>query len=147
MTTLIMRRKGNTLVPVSPYDEETLGEVAQDKDLTVKITRNRSWRQNRLYHALVQKVAENHPHYRSSKPLEMWLKLRMGYVDDVLLHDGQVMPILSSTSFASMGQDEFQKFFNEALTILVEEVLPGVDRDDLIKEVEAMTGLEVPCAF
>lgn len=147
MTTLIMRRKGNTLVPVSPYDEETLGEVAQDKDLTVKITRNRSWRQNRLYHALVQKVAENHPHYRSSKPLEMWLKIRMGYVDDVLLHDGQVMPILSSTSFASMGQDEFQKFFNEALTILVEEVLPGVDRDDLIKEVEAMTGLEVPCAF
>ena len=147
MTTLIMRRKGNALVPVSLYDEETLGDVAQDKDLTVKITRNRSWKQNRLYHALVQKVAENHPHYRSSKPLEMWLKLRMGYVDDVLLHDGQVMPILSSTSFASMGQDEFQKFFNEALTILVEEVLPGVDRDDLIREVEAMTGLEVPCAF
>lgn len=147
MTTLIMRRKGNALVPVSPYDEETLGEVAQDKDLTVKITRNRSWKQNRLYHALVQKVAENHPHYRSAKPLEMWLKLRMGYVDDILLHDGQVMPILSSTSFASMGQDEFQKFFNNALTILVEEVLPGVDKDALIKEVEAMTGLEAPCVF
>ena len=71
----------------------------------------------------------------------------MGYVDDILLHDGQVMPILSSTSFASMGQDEFQKFFNEALTILVEEVLSGVDRNNLVKEIEAMTGLEVPCVF
>jgi hypothetical protein len=39
-----------------------------------------------------------------------------------------------------MGQDEFKLFFSAALDVIVSEVIPKLDKDELIKEVEDMVG-------
>jgi hypothetical protein len=41
-----------------------------------------------------------------------------------------------------MGQDEFKKFFDVALDIIIAEVIL-VDRRDLIREVEDMVGFKL----
>jgi hypothetical protein len=84
-------------------------------------------------------VVDNHPYYLRPEQLVEWLKVRLGYVEEVMFHDGGMMTKVSSISFSSMGQDDFQKFFNLALHVIISEVVP-IDRDQLLKEVEAVLG-------
>ena len=71
-----------------------------------------------------------------------WLKIRLGYVDEIMFHDGSMMTKVSSISFASMGQDEFQKFFNLALYVIATEVVP-ISREELLGQLEAVIGEKV----
>ena len=141
--TITMRRQGTKLVPVSMVDEEALGEIPEGKDLTVSVARQRSTRQHRFFWALLNKVCENHDTYRRGEQLLLWLKIRMGYVENVQFHDGGVCWIPQSISFNSMDQIEFKKFFDAALDVIVNEVIPDLDRDELIREVEQMLGFRL----
>ena len=141
--TIIMRRSGDRLVPVAEWERERLLEIPEGRDLTVKITRTRSARQHRLFWALMQLVVINHPYYVRAEQLVEWLKIRLGYVEEVMFHDGQMLTKVSSISFGTMGQDAFQKFFNMALDIVTTEVLAGTSREDLLKELEEMLGEKV----
>jgi hypothetical protein len=42
-----------------------------------------------------------------------------------------------------MGQDEFGKFLNAALDLIVEEVIPGITIDELLFEVQKMVGISI----
>jgi hypothetical protein len=137
---LYVRRKGTHLVPCSLADEEALMEYAEGKDLAVTLHRPRSNRQHRFFWAILQKVCQNHDVYRRPEQLLVWLKIRLGYVEEVQLHGDQVWWQTKSISFNSMGQDEFRKFFDAAIDCIVAEIIPGMDRDDLIGEVEVMLG-------
>ena len=141
--TIIMRRSGDRLVPVAEWERERLLEIPEGRDLTVKITRTRSARQHRLFWALMQLVVINHPYYVRAEQLVEWLKIRLGYVEEVMFHDGQMLTKVSSISFGTMGQDAFQKFFNMALDVVTNEVLAGTSRDELLKELEEMLGESV----
>ena len=141
--TIIMRRSGDRLVPVAEWERERLLEIPEGRDLTVKITRTRSARQHRLFWALMQLVVINHPYYVRAEQLVEWLKIRLGYVEEVMFHDGQMLTKVSSISFGTMGQDAFQKFFNMALDIVTTEVLAGTNREDLLRELEQMLGEKI----
>ena len=140
--TLIMRRHGDKLSPVTEWDRERLLEIPEGKDLSVKLSRSRSSKQHRLFWALMQIVVDNHAYYLRPEQLVEWLKVRLGYVDEVMFHDGRLLTKVSSISFASMGQDEFQKFFNLALYVILTEVAP-MGREQLLHEIEAVLGEKV----
>jgi hypothetical protein len=142
MKDLILRRSGDKLVPVTEWDREALLEIPEGRDLTVKVSRTRSAKQHRLFWALMQIVVDNHPFYLRSEQLVEWLKIRLGYVDEIMFHDGSIMTKVSSISFAAMGQEGFQKFFNLALYVIITEVVP-IDREQLINELEAVIGEKV----
>ena len=114
--TLIMRRSGDKLVPVTEWDREHLLEIPEGKDLSVKTSRSRSSKQHRLFWSLMKIVVDNHPYYLRPEQLVEWLKVRLGYVEEVMFHDGGMMTKVSSISFSSMGQDDFQKFLTAKLT-------------------------------
>ena len=138
--TIYVRRKGNSLHPCSQADEDALKEFAEGKDLSCTLTRPRSSRQHRFFWALLQKICHNHEVYQRPEQLLLWLKIRLGYVEEVRFHGDQTWWVAKSISFNSMGQDEFRKFFDAAIDCIVAEIIPGMDRDDLIREVEVMLG-------
>ena len=137
---LTMRRRGLKLEPVTPYEEDLLAGIPEGKDLTVEIKRSRSLRQNKFFWALLRKVVENHAEYFTAEQLMLWLKVRLGYVDEVKFHDGGTFFVAKSTSFNAMGQDEFRKFFDQVLTLIATEVIVGINKIELVREVEAMVG-------
>ena len=116
-----MRRSGDKLVPVTEWDRDHLLEIPEGKDLSVKTSRSRSSKQHRLFWSLMKIVVDNHPYYLRPEQLVEWLKVRLGYVEEVMFHDGGMMTKVSSISFSSMGQDDFQKFFNLALHVIIFE--------------------------
>lgn len=136
----MLRRSGDRLVPVTEWDREQLLEYPEARDLTVRISRTRSAKQHRLFWALMQKSVENHPYYLRPEQLVEWLKIRLGYVEEIMFHDGQMLTKVSSISFGAMGQDDFRKFFDLAVHIIVTEVLTGTHTDDLLREIEQMLG-------
>jgi hypothetical protein len=64
-------------------------------------------------------------------------------VEEVKFHGEKVWWVAKSISFNSMSQDQFRKFFDDSMDCIVTEVLPGVHRDDLIREVEGMIGFKL----
>lgn len=140
---IIMRRKAAKLEPVTEVDRELLLDIPEGADLSVRVSRPRSPRQHRLFWALLQVVVDNHEYYQRPDQLLEWLKVRLGYVDETVWHDGQVWFKTKSISFAAMGQDQFRKFFTDVLDAIVSEVIEGMDRDALLSEISAMLGEDI----
>ena len=137
---IIMRRKGAKLEPVTEVDRELLLDIPEGADLTVRVSRSRSPKQHRLFWALLQLVVDNHDYYKRPEQLLEWIKVRLGYVEETVWHDGQVWFKTKSISFASMGQDQFRKFFTESLDAITAEVIEGIDRDAILTEMSMMLG-------
>lgn len=139
-----VERAGTVFVPASAYDLDLMRRLPVAVDLAVDVSAShRSGRQHRLYWALLQKVVENSDHYASPDALSIWLKIRLGYVDDVVFHDGTVHYQTKSLAFHKMDQGEFNLFFNRVVDVLVTEVLPGINRGELMHSVEEMLGISI----
>jgi hypothetical protein len=143
MEPLYVKRKGAALVPCSLSDEEALFELPEGKELKVTLSRQRSSRQHRFFWALLQKVCTNHETYHKPDQLLLWLKVRLGYVEQVHFHGDQFFWTTKSISFKAMPQDEFRKFFDAAMDCIVTEIIPGMAAEDLIHEVEEMLGFSL----
>lgn len=137
MASLLLIRKGNTLVPadrMAEQDMETLG----DKPVLVDVRKPRSLGHHRLMFSLLRKVVENTPSPISEDALLSWIKVRVGHVEYVPLAFGKSYAAPASISFAKMDQAAFNTFFEQAVTLICEEVIPGLDRAGLMEEVMAM---------
>jgi hypothetical protein len=140
-TEIQMRREFSRLVPATPYDLEQLEQLPQRKTVKVVVTQARSLPHQRFYWALLGHVCKAHPIYKRSEQLHLALKFTLGYIDHLKLHTGQVVPIVSSTSFAKMDQPAFKLFFDSALELMLREIVPDVRRKDLLAPVEQMLGM------
>ena len=140
---LVVRREFSRLVPVSSRDWDLLQQFPAGVEFAAQLSRPRSLRQHRFFWALLSKVIENHPHYTRPEQLLLWLKTKLGYVDEVVSHEGGVLMRVSSISFDSMDQDKFKQFFNAAVDVILIEILPTTTRDELLREVENMLGLRL----
>jgi|APFre7841882654_1041346.scaffolds.fasta_scaffold190935_2 hypothetical protein len=140
---IYVRKRGNKLEPCALVDEEALEQFPEGKDLSVTVSRIRSTKQHRFFWAFLNKICENHDTYQRAEQLLLWLKIRLGYVEQVHFHDEQVWWTPQSISFNAMGQEEFRKFFNAALDVIVAEVIPGLNTEELIVEVEKMLGFRL----
>ena len=141
--TFYMRRKGGRLEPCSLMDEEALNEFPEGKDLSVTVKRSRSLKQHRFFWGLLNKVTDNHEAYHKPEQLLLWLKIRLGYVDEVKFHNEEIWWVAKSISFNAMGQDEFRKFFDSSLDLICGEIIPNMDKSALIYEVEEMLGFKL----
>ena len=76
--------------------------------------------------------------YPTTDHLHKAIKGALGYFSEVKLPDGKVFQVVDSIAFESMDQDEFQKFYNKAVDLIVTQVVPNLNREDLVREVERM---------
>lgn len=97
----------------------------------------RSGKRNRWFHACLSVVAEalSDPAW-TAEGLKMVLKLKTGLVDRYRIN-GEIVEVPRSTAFQSMTEDEFAGFCDRAVRVIVTEILPGVEREDLLREIES----------
>lgn len=146
-TELIVRRELNRLVPVTAYDSELLSAIPLGKDLNAKLSAKRSLKQNQFYWCVLGKVVESHPFYMSSKAVHMAIKTRLGLVEEIKFHDGRMITVVSSTAFDVMDATEFRGVFDNAIEVILSEILPGITRQELLGEAEQMFGASYETVF
>jgi hypothetical protein len=133
MDVCLTKRYG-VLVPATKQDEELLGDVKSGETVRVKVTRPRNPYHHRKMFALLNLVLENSD-FRSIDHLLTDLKVRVGHYEEYITADGAMVFIPKSISFASMGQAEFNVFYNRVLNTVIENYMP-MDADDLERQVE-----------
>jgi hypothetical protein len=144
---ILMRPKDGrvALIPATAHDmEEFTSAISPGADVRAVLTQSRSLPEHRFYWGLLGKVVENHPFYKSTRPLHIWLKVKMGIVDKIECHDGRVLMHVGSTSFEKMDGIKFHQYLKTSIDLIVMEVLPGIKRQDLIRAVEEMLGMTIP---
>lgn len=141
VTVFLERRPYGGLMPRMECDAEALAAYPVGMPLRAEIAKpSRSAKAERWYRALLKKVAdgigENDP-----KVLHTDLKFRTKRVRGYSLRGGEthILPI----SNADMDYGEFRRYLDDALDVLLADIVPGMKRADLIAEVEAMTGTKL----
>ena len=137
---ILMQRRGAFLAPYAAADGEAIERFPGQKVLKVRVSQPRSLPQHRLYFGLLDKVAENLDQDVTGDDLHEWVKLKLGYVTPIRLRTGEIVEVPKSIAFDKMPQDEFQRFFNDAKTLVIEGFLPRINRAALDREVREMVG-------
>lgn len=140
---ILTRAENMRLVPTTAGDQEMIAGLPGHKTFLAKLTSAsvRSVQQNKFYWALLGKVVENSEHYTSSTGLHFFLKVRLGYVEEIQFHDGRMVMRVASTSFERMDDLDFKPYLDGAISVIVTEIIPGLPRNRLISEIEAMLGI------
>lgn len=124
-----------------PYDAEALKVMQKWKIgdvVAATVKRPRSVQHHRKLFAMLQLVWEGtavQDTYPRVENLLDALKLAMGHCEPVSLPDGTTAMKIKSIAFESMGQDEFNAFYDQAVDIVVERLVPHLNREDLERQV------------
>jgi hypothetical protein len=78
--------------------------------------------------------------YASPRALAKAIEVVLGHFDAIKLPDGRVITDIHSLSFDSMNQERFAEFYSGAIDMIVTEIIPHINREDLEREVERMIG-------
>lgn len=132
----------NGLVPLDDNDLSNYRKLKLESDVRVQITQPRNIKFHRKLFALLQLVIENMPDrlranrgIHSVEALLAALKIDMGYFSTVKI-DGRNLIKLKSISFAKMDEAQFSRFYDLAVTDILNNYLPGTNRNALLREVE-----------
>lgn len=143
MVEFIGIREHSRIVAATPADLEELDKVRAGRPLHVAVSYDRSSRHNRWFHKLLAVVADGIGEHPAVLKLE--LKYSAGLVNAVFMSKlfGRHIDF-KSTAFDKMDESEFTAFRVLAVEIIFRDILPGVRRQDVYRQVEDLTGEACP---
>jgi hypothetical protein len=142
-----MFKSGNALQAADQAAIDAMRKIPEGAHLTVKVSIPRSLRQHRLLFALLNVVCDAQPEpkvfLRPENLLEA-IKLATGHVRETKDIKGKSYIVPDSISFARLDQAAFTQFFDAAIRVILENVLPNVQKSDLEREVYGMLNEPMP---
>lgn len=137
---ILLRRQGRFLLPVDAVTEAFLERLPQGKTLRARdITQPRSRPRNRLYWALLHLTSDNLTDVPASS-LHEWLKVRLGITVAIPLKNGKTDYVPGSIAFDAMSEEDFAPYLDRVVTLLTEEILPGLGKQDVLDMAREMVG-------
>ena len=136
MTKFIARKRLGSLFPVDQIGEDCLRKIKTDDLVQVEVRRPRNIQHHRKFFALLVLVHENQSRYASVEELLDAIKVHVGHCETMFLRDGTEVKRPKSIAFHKMNQYEFDDFYKRVLDVVASEIIPGIQKDDLRREVE-----------
>jgi hypothetical protein len=142
MAKLYLKRTLNGFTPDDAASVELARKYKVGDVYAADVRKERSGKMHRRYWKLLSVVLENSDQFQDIETLHDYLKLRTGHCTPIANKvTGEVFLIPKSISFSAMDQTAFEDFFRRVTTVICEDVIPGLDADDLVHEVEKLLGL------
>jgi hypothetical protein len=135
-TEIWLKRSVDHLVPANAQSLELMRQIKDDRWVLASIRNPRNVKHHRKYWALIQAVFPHQDTWPTLKSFQRQMKKALGHGEWVTSKDGRREFIEDSIGFASMDQTEFEEFYKRAVEVILTRVLPGVDSDDLAREVD-----------
>lgn len=133
-------------VPLDDNDWEQKKLLRIGSDVRCTISQPRNIKFHRKFFALLTITFDNLPetiqgrtNITSIESLLSAIKIDLGYFDTVNIK-GREIARLRSISFAKMSEQDFERFYNLAITDILSNYLCGTDRQALIDEVRQFIG-------
>lgn len=129
------------LFPSDKRSIEALQKWEMGDIVVADVRRPRNPKHNAKFWVLMQTVWEStevQDRYANPRALAKAIELALGYFDTVKLPDGTVGYAIHSLNFESMAQDEFANFYSQAIDVIVTQLVPNLNREDLERQVMEM---------
>lgn len=137
---VIMRRGLRGLEPDNDLSRQAMSKLKLGGAVRVEIKRPRNLAWHRRYWALISLIADNTERY-VPEDIHALLKLRCGCRRLIVDSQGpQWVP--DSISFNRMSHEEWVTFWNRVVDYVCAELLPGVSKDTLARELADLVGVE-----
>ena len=133
---ILMRRTlSGHLAPVDDMGREVMDRVGTSGPVMVEIRKPRNVGHHRKFFALLSLIYQNQSRYKSVEELLDAMKVMLGHCIVMRLRNGREVAVPKSIAFHTMDQIAFDEFWERAVKLVCEEILPRVSRVDLEREI------------
>ena len=139
MKARLMRRNAG-FFPESPIDEDNLKRIKPGQTIEVEYKKPRNPQFHRKFFALLGVVLDNQDRHDSIDSLLIELKLQMAHYDLHVTMGGKSIYIPKSIAFHRMDDDEFAKFYDRALTVILKRFIQGATAAEINRQVDEIVG-------
>ena len=135
---LFMKVRSGGLFPIDPKGLKHMGKLKEGDIVRCSPpSRPRNIGHHRKYWALCQLIAD-HSQIETAELVSDVLKVKTGHSHFVQTKSGEGLTFPKSISFAAMDQNAFDDFWDRCVRYVVTDLLPGVQRADLEREIQDM---------
>ena len=128
--------KDFTFKPQSEYDHQLVAHLKAGSRVRLDVTEFRSLPRNSYYWVILQVVVENSECFATKEALHKTLLLACGVVEPIIDLDGEIVMAPASTAFDKMPEGEFKAYFDKAMQLISQRIIPGLDLNTLLKEAD-----------
>lgn len=129
----LFRRAALSLVPASKEAREIFAAIKEGATVFIEIWSPRNMAQHRKYFAVLRNVVEATGKWTSQEHLRKDVLLALHRYDEhVSALTGEVVKVPHSMAVASMPKDEFERLYDDTITLLTEAL--GADPEMLTQE-------------
>lgn len=134
---IFLKKHMNSLFPADEEATEFLKGVKSGVVFSAEIRRPRNYENHKRYFSLLNLVVENQENFKNVEQLKEAIKFELRHTEMMRKMDGTFIEVAKSINFASMNEHDFQIFFSKSIDVVIQHILPGIDKEDLINEVLA----------
>lgn len=138
------------LAPATDEAVEALSKVPMGSPVNASISRPRNGKFHRKFFALLDVAYQNHewPEVQTQwgkakcnrELFRKYVIVRAGHYEPALTPKGEVRAEPKSISWAKMGEDEFDRLYNDVLNVILAEFLTNWKDGDVEKAVNILLG-------
>lgn len=109
------------LVPSGHHDQTEFDKLRQGSEYKVDARKARNPDHHRKGFALINLIFDSQEKYTTIEHLLTELKLRVGWYEEHVRMNGEMVLIPKSISFADMDQTQFEEFYDRVTQIAIED--------------------------
>lgn len=131
------------LVPLYDSDYDLKKRLRVGSIVKCKVSNPRNYEHHKKFFALVRLTFDNLPsnlaeYFKVHNEEDMLRRFKrdLGYFKTSLNERGEKEIEYKSISFSAMEQHEFERFYNQCIDLVLYKYIKGIDKEDLITEIE-----------
>ena len=140
--TVWMKKQGDSFVPTDVDGRKLLGSIQENVMVLISARTPRNPNQHRLIWHLARLIFDNTERFDSAEHVMEQIKIGTGYSTRTLLiipGIGEVWQVRGiSIAYESMPQQEFAEWLELVLDYVAEELIPGIERSEIVKHIEEL---------
>ena len=140
MTAIMLRKRlSGVLEPIDEAGRDAIMRIKAGDVVRAEVSRPRNLQHHKKWWALVSLIYQNQSRYKSPEALNDAIKVYVGHCEVVALQNGKVMHVPKSIAFHAMDQFEFEEFYDRAIDMICQEIIPRLNKEDLKRELLEFT--------
>jgi len=118
---LFIKASGGSLIPADDSVRETMKAWKIGDTIKVNATKDRNGKHHRKGRVLLETLFENQDHFKHIEVYHHWVKMQIGLFDIETGPDGKIFPIVKSTKYSEMGQEEYNAYYQALITFAIQD--------------------------
>lgn len=127
-----------SLRPASQEAEEVLTKIKRGDLVMVEVKRSRNLKHHQKFFVLMHLVFDNQEKYEVFEDFLDAVKCATGHRTILSVTESRIIMQPKSIAFSKMDQDQFNAFYNNVIDLVCRKIIPGMDREELIAQVEEL---------